>query len=68
MRDGMDVSLIFKLAGIGILVAVTYQILQRAGRDEQALLLSLTSVVFVLLLLMGKIGELYSEIRSIFGI
>ncbi|MBQ4354861.1 MAG: stage III sporulation protein AC [Clostridia bacterium] len=64
----MDVSLIFKLAGIGILVAVTYQILQRAGRDEQALLLSLTSVVFVLLLLMGKIGELYSEIRSIFGI
>ena len=64
----MDVSLIFKLAGIGILVAVTYQILQRAGRDEQALLLSLTSVVFVLLLLMVKIGELYSEIRSIFGI
>ena len=64
----MDVSLIFKLAGVGMLVAVSHQILQRAGRDEQALLLSLTSVVFVLLLLMGKIGELYSEIRSIFGL
>lgn len=65
---GMDVSLLLKLAGVGILIAVTYQILQRAGRDEQALLLSLTGVVLVLLILVGKIGELYGEIRSIFGI
>lgn len=64
----MDVSLIFKIAGVGMLVAVSYQILQRAGREDQALLLSLTSVVLVLLLLVGKIGELFSAIRSIFGI
>lgn len=64
----MDVSLIFKLAGIGMLVAVSYQVLQRAGREEQALMLSLTGVVLVLIVLMGKIGELYGEIRSIFGI
>lgn len=64
----MDVSLLFKIAGVGILIAVSHQILQRAGRDEQALLLSLTGVVFVLLVLIGKIGELFSEIRLIFGL
>lgn len=64
----MDVSLIFKIAGIGILIAVAYQVLQRAGREEQAVLLSLTGVVFVLLIVVGKIGELFSEIKSIFGI
>lgn len=64
----MDISLIFRIAGIGMLVAVSYQILQRAGREEQALLLSLTGVVLVLLVLVGKIGELFGEIRSIFGL
>jgi len=64
----MDVSLLFKIAGVGILIAVSHQILQRAGRDEQAMLLSLSGVVFVLIVLIGKIGELFSEIRSIFGL
>ncbi len=64
----MEVSLLFKIAGVGILIAVSYQILQRAGRDEQAMLLSLSGIVFVLLILVGKIGELFGEIRSIFGI
>ena len=64
----MDVSLIFKLAGIGMLIAVSYQILQKAGRDEQAMVLSLTCVVFVLIILVGKIGELYGEIRAVFGL
>lgn len=64
----MDVSLIFKLAGVGMLIAVSYQILQRAGREEQALVLSLTGVVLVLIILIGKIGELYGQIRSVFGI
>ncbi len=64
----MDVSLIFKIAGVGILIAVAYQVLQRAGREEQAVLLSLTGVVFVLLIVIGKIGELFGEIKSIFGI
>ena len=63
----MEVSLLFKIAGVGILIAVSYQILQRAGRDEQAMLLSLSGIVFVLLILVGKIGELFGEIRSIFG-
>lgn len=64
----MDVSLIIKIAGIGMFIAVTYQILQRAGRDEQAMLLSLSGIVLVLLLIVGEIGELYGKIREIFGI
>lgn len=64
----MDVSILFKIAGSGILIAVSYQILQRAGRDEQATLLSLAGVIVVLLFLVGKIGDLFTEIRSIFGL
>jgi len=64
----MDVSILFKIAGSGILIAVSYQILQRAGRDEQATLLSLAGVIVVLLFLVGKIGDLFAEIRSVFGL
>ena len=64
----MDVSILFKIAGAGILIAVSYQILQRAGRDDQAMLLSLTGVVVVLLFLVGEIGDLFTKIRTIFGI
>ena len=61
-------SLIIKIAGVGMLIAVTYQILQRAGRDEQAMMLSLAGIVLVLLLIVGEIGTLYGKIRDIFGI
>jgi len=64
----MDVSLLLKIAGTGILIAVSHQILQRAGRDEQAALLSLAGVIVVLLFLVGEIGDLFSKIRTIFGI
>ena len=64
----MDVSLIIKIAGVGMLIAVTYQHLQRAGRDEQAMMLSLAGIVLVLLLIVGEIGTLYGKIRDIFGI
>ena len=64
----MDVSLIIKIAGVGMLIAVTYQILQRAGRDEQAMMLSLAGIVLVLLLIVGEIGTLYGKILDIFGI
>ncbi len=64
----MDVSLIIKIAGVGMLIAVTYQILQKVGRDEQAMLLSLSGMVLVLLLIIGEIGDLLGRIRGIFGI
>ncbi len=64
----MDVSLILRVAGIGILIALTCQILSKTGREEQALLLSLTGMVIVFLMLVGQLGELFSALRSVFGI
>ncbi|MCR5682589.1 MAG: stage III sporulation protein AC [Clostridiales bacterium] len=64
----MDVTLLFKIAGVGFLIAVAHQILQKSGRDEMALLLSLSGIVAVLFLLVGKIWELFGEIRAVFGL
>lgn len=62
----MDISLILKVAGVGILVTVACQILTRAGRDEQATLVSLAGIVIVLLMLVGQIGELFRTVREVF--
>ena len=64
----LDVTLLFKIAGVGFLIAVAHQIPQKSGRDEMALLLSLSGIVAVLFLLVGKIGELFGEIRAVFGL
>ncbi len=64
----LDVTLLFKIAGVGFLIAVAHQILQKSGRDEMALLLSLSGIVAVLFLLVGKIWELFGEIRAVFGL
>ncbi len=64
----MDISLVLKVAGVGILVTVACQILTRAGRDEQATLVSLAGIVIVLLMLVGQIGELFRTVREVFGL
>ena len=64
----MDISLILKVAGVGILVTVACQILTRAGRDEQAMLVSITGIVIVLLMLVGQIGDLFRTVREVFGL
>ena len=64
----MDVSLLLRVAGVGMLVAVGCQILNKTGRDEQALLLTLTGMVTVLLMLIGELGTLFSALRGVFGI
>ncbi|MBP3396315.1 MAG: stage III sporulation protein AC [Clostridia bacterium] len=63
----MDVSLIFRVAGVGILVAIAVQILQKTGRDEQATLVTVSGIVVVFLMLVGEIGELFATVREIFG-
>ena len=63
----MDVGLILKVVGVGMIVTVSCQILSKAGRDEQSMLVSLSGIVLVLLLLMGEIGKLYETIRAVFG-
>ena len=64
----MDVDLIFKIAAIGILVAVLNILLQRSGRDEQALMTSITAIVVVLMIVVQKISELFNMIKSLFGL
>lgn len=63
----MDVNTVIKIAGIGILVAVACQVLSRAGRDDQASLVNLAGVIIVLLILVEKIGSLFSSVRALFG-
>ncbi len=63
----MDVELVFKIAAIGILVAVLNLLLSRAGRDEQALMTTIAGLVVVLMLVLQKISELFSLIKSLFS-
>ncbi len=64
----MDVDFIFKVAAIGIIVAVLNQLLQRSGREEQAMLTTLAGLIVVLLMIVGKIGTLFDTIKSTFGL
>lgn len=64
----MDVALILKIAGVGLLVSVVYQVLSKSGREEQAMLVSLAGVIVVLLMLITELAELINTIRQIFGI
>ena len=64
----MDVELIMQVAGVGLLLAVTCQILSKSGRDDQAMLLSIAGIVVVLIMLIGKVGDLINVVRQTFGI
>ena len=64
----MDVDLIFRIAGIGIIVAVLNMLLQKSGRDEQALMTTIAGLVVVLMVLVGEIGTLFDTIREVFSL
>lgn len=64
----MDVDLIFKIAAIGMVVAVLNILLARSGRDEQALMITLAGLVAVLVVVVREISDLFSLIRSLFGL
>ena len=64
---GMDISLIIKVAGVGVLVSVATQILSKSGRDEQSMLVTITGIVVVLLLLVDEIALLFQRICTVFG-
>ena len=64
----MDVDLIFKIAAIGILVAVLNLILVRSGRDEQALLTTLAGLIVVLMMLLQQISDLFDLIKRLFSL
>ena len=64
----MEVDLIFKIAAIGILVAVLNQVLSRAGRDEQAMMTTLTGLVVVLMMVVQEIARLFDLVKTLFGL
>lgn len=63
----MDVDLIFKIAAVGIIIAVLNQLLIRSGREDQAMLTTIAGLIVVLSLLITQISDLFSQIKSIFG-
>ena len=63
----MDISLIVKIAGIGMLVSVASQILSKSGRDEQAMFVTIAGILAALMLLVTEIRELFDMITAAFG-
>lgn len=64
----MDIDLIFKVAGIGIIVAVLNLVLKRAEREEQAMLTTLAGLIVVLMLIISEIQELFDTVKTVFGL
>ena len=64
----MDVDFIFQIAGIGIIVAVLHQLLQRSGREEQAMLTTLAGLIVALIMVVNEIGNLFETVKSVFGL
>ena len=64
----MDVDLIFKIAAVGILVAVLNLLLVRSGREEQAMMTTLAGLVVVLMMLVQQISDLFQLVKPLFGL
>ena len=64
----MDVGLILKIAGVGLLVSICTSILNKSGRDEQSMMVVLAGIIVVMLMLVGEIGSLFEAVRSIFDL
>ena len=64
----MDVNFIFRIAAIGIIVAVSTQLLVRSGREEQAMMTTLAGLIVVLMMIIQQIDTLFQTIKTIFGL
>ncbi|MBR3132714.1 MAG: stage III sporulation protein AC [Clostridia bacterium] len=64
----MDINLLFKIAAIGILVAVLNQVLAKAGREDQAMMTTLAGMVIVLSIVINEISDLFISVRTLFNI
>lgn len=64
----MDVGILFKMAAIGIVITVICQVLKKSDRDDIATLVSIVGLVLVLAVVVSKIGDLFTQIQSIFGL
>ena len=64
----MEIDLIFKIAGTGIIVAVLNLVLKRAEREEQAMMTTLAGLIVVLVVIIDEIGGLFEKAKSVFGL
>ena len=62
----MDINIVFRIAAVGILVAVLHQVLMRAGREEQAMLTTLAGLVVVLFWVIQYISQLFDTVQTLF--
>jgi len=62
----MDVSILFKMAAVGIIITVICQILKKSDRDDIATLVSIVGLVIVLVVVVGMVGDLFDEIKRVF--
>ena len=63
----MDINLIFKIAGTGIIVAILYRLLVQTGREEQALMLTIGGLIVVMLMVVAEINKLFETVRTMFS-
>lgn len=64
----MNIDLLFKIAGIGILVAVLHQVLNKAGREDQAMMTTLAGMIIVLTIVIKEISTLFETVRTVFNL
>jgi len=64
----MDIGALFQIAAVGILVAVLNQVLSRAGRDEQATMVTLAGIVLVLFWVIQYVNDLFTEVQTLFNL
>ncbi len=64
----MDITILFKMAAIGIIITVICQILKKSDREDIATLVSIVGLVIVLAVVVGMVGDLFTEIQDIFGL
>ncbi len=64
----MGIDLLFRIAAIGMIVAVLTQVLSKAGRDDQAMLTALAGLVIVLTMIVQQVSSLFSTVKSVFGL
>ncbi len=64
----VSIDLVFKIAAIGILIAVLYQLLVRSGREDIATMVSIAGLIIVLLMVVNLVSDLFSSVKNIFGL
>ena len=62
----MEIGLILKVAGVGLIVSVIAQILNKSGRDEQGMMLIIAGIIVVFFILVGEMSDLFDKIKDVF--